>query len=235
MTDEPRAEHVVEAIARVMRDMPAIGKDDRASDQQGGYSYRGIEKITAAAAPLLAKHGVVIVPNVVTWTRDEITVGNNKIWHDDRLMVTYTIYGPAGIEDRIEAGPIACIGRDGADKGTNKALTQAYKYLLLQLLCVGDRAADNDGQSTEQDASEGPLRASDDDVAEIEEQMAALDDAQRHRLKDWWKVRRYGSLHPKNPYRKLAAQDVEPILDEIAQLIAEREENERAMREAAVS
>ena len=49
MTDEAKAGNVVEALARVMRDLPAIGKGGRASAQQGGYAYRGIEQITLDA------------------------------------------------------------------------------------------------------------------------------------------------------------------------------------------
>jgi hypothetical protein len=37
------------------------------------------------------------------------------------------------------------IGRDNSDKGANKAATAAWKYLLLHLFAIGDRADDSDG------------------------------------------------------------------------------------------
>jgi hypothetical protein len=153
VTAEAKAAHVIEALSRVMRDLPAIGKDQRASQQQGGYAYRGIEQITAALQPLLAKHGVVFVPKMTEWhPRSEFTI-NSKPWSDERVEVTYRVYGPGGIEDFIDVGPIPAIGRDNADKGTNKCMTQAFKYALTQVFCIGDSKDDADGQTHERDAA----------------------------------------------------------------------------------
>lgn len=154
MADEP-ARNVIEALARVAAELPGIGKDSHAAPDQGGYAYRGIEAITQAAQPLLAKHGVVFVPAVQLWTRDEVRVGKDqKLWHDELMQIIYTVYGPGGVDDKIEVGPIPAIGRDGADKGANKCMTQAFKYALLQLLCVSDSKDDSDGHTHEADSAE---------------------------------------------------------------------------------
>jgi hypothetical protein len=139
---------VTEALSRVMAELPGIGKDQRADPKQGGYAYRGIEAITRQVQPLLARYGVVIVPHVHSHDVIDIVV-NDKAWTDTRLLVSYTVYGPGGTEDRIEVGPILAIGRDNSDKGANKCMTQAFKYLLLQLLCVSDAKDDADGASVE--------------------------------------------------------------------------------------
>src|SRR5262245_35144839 len=89
---EPPAANVIEALQRVMRDLPAIGKESKADPDQGGYAYRGIEAITRHAQVLLARHRVLFVPRVTDWARDEVMVGsqtNRKVWHDERLMVLY--------------------------------------------------------------------------------------------------------------------------------------------------
>lgn len=130
--------------------MPGIGKGSQASAQQGGYSYRGIEAITREVQPLFAKHGIVVAPHVHSFEVDHIEV-NGKPWTDTRLLVSYTVYGPGGTDDKIEAGPILAIGRDNADKGANKCMTQAFKYLLLQLLCVADSKDDGDQASVQAD------------------------------------------------------------------------------------
>lgn len=140
--------NVVVALSHVMADMPGIGKGDR-SEQ--GYSYRGIEQITKEARPLLAKHGVVFVPRVVNREVYQVQI-NNRPWSDTVLEVVYTVYGPGGIEDRIEVGPLVGIGRDNSDKGANKAMSQAFKYALLQTLCIGDTKDDGDSQGHEADA-----------------------------------------------------------------------------------
>lgn len=135
--------NVVEALACVMNDLPGIGKGGQAAASQGGYKYRGIEQITAEVQGLFAKYGVVCVPRVRARTVEQITV-NEKPWTDTYLEVNWDIYGPGGTEDCLPATTFGH-GRDNSDKGTNKAQTQAFKYLLLQLLCISDPADDNDG------------------------------------------------------------------------------------------
>lgn len=151
--------NVVQAVSKVMAELPAIGKDGRAAANQGGYAYRGIEQITGHVQRLFAAHGVVMAPRVTSHEVIEITV-NNKPWSDTRLEVSYDVYGPGGVEDRITVGPIYAIGRDNSDKGANKAMTQAYKYALLQLLCISDSADDGDQASVQADHHPEPARPS---------------------------------------------------------------------------
>jgi hypothetical protein len=142
--------NVIEALARVERELPGIGKDQSASEQQGGYKYRGIEAITAQASVLLGKYGVVFVPKILSAEPHDLVV-NGKPWVEWRVMVSYTVYGPGGPLDHVEVGPMFGLGRDNSDKGVNKALTQTFKYALLQVLCIGDKADEADGQTPETD------------------------------------------------------------------------------------
>lgn len=142
----PPAANVIEALTRVMRELPAIGKDQEASQKQGGYAYRGIEQITRHTQGLFAKHGIVFVPHVRSYDVREIVVNSNP-WTDTYELVEYTVYGPGGLEDRITVGPVLAIGRDNSDKGANKCLTQAFKYALLQALCISDAKDDGDADT----------------------------------------------------------------------------------------
>jgi hypothetical protein len=149
-TEAPKPTNVVGALARVMAEIPGIGKDSQAAAQQGGYKYRGIEAITIHVQPLLAKYGVVFVPRVASTEVVDIEV-NGKPWTDTRLLVDYTIYGPGGIDDHIPGPCIYALGRDNSDKGANKAMTQAFKYAMLQVLCISDAKDDADGATHEAD------------------------------------------------------------------------------------
>lgn len=169
---------VTEAICRVMVELPGIGKDQTAAPAQGGYAYRGIEAITAAAQHLFGKYGVIFgVPKVIDRKTVDLTI-NGKPWTEEQLTIVYTVYGPSHrkvremrvptydeqgrvngvvtidevIDDSIEIGPLIGLGRDNVDKGTNKSLTQAYKYALIQTLCIGDSKDDGDGQGEAADA-----------------------------------------------------------------------------------
>lgn len=152
-----KAAHVIEALCRVMADLPGIGKEGQAAASQGGYKYRGIEQITAETQTLFARHGIVFVPRVVSWEIREIIVAG-KPWTDTIEEVAYDVYGPGGVNDCITVGPILAIGRDNSDKGANKCLTQAFKYALIQALSIGDGKDDADGTTHEADAPRPPAR-----------------------------------------------------------------------------
>ncbi len=170
-----RQNNVVAALSKIMEELPGIGKDQRASQQQGGYAYRGIEQITKALQPLLAKHGVVIVPREVEWRPVRELVVNNKPWTDEGVLVTYRIYGPGGIEDHIDVC-VPGIGRDNSDKGTNKALTQAFKYALIQTFCISDPNDDADGTTHQVDTQEpGWLAAPREAIEALQERVGGLE------------------------------------------------------------
>lgn len=132
---------VGQAVAQIMAELPGIGKDEQMGSGQYGYAYRGIDTITRHVQPLLAKHGVVIAPRS-TLVSMQPALDAKPGWQDVILSVEWTITGPDG--SQLTAQTIG-IGRDNADKGANKAQSQAYKYLLLQLLCIADKADDSDG------------------------------------------------------------------------------------------
>lgn len=141
MTDT-KPTNVIAALSAVMADLPGISKGEKSAQ---GYNYRGIEQITAEVQPLLAKHGVVFVPRVLARFTKDFELGS-KPWTEEQLTVEYTVYGPGGVDDTIVIGPVVGLGRDNSDKGANKAMTQAYKYALLQTLCIGDAKDDADAE-----------------------------------------------------------------------------------------
>ena len=168
------------ALAAVMSKLPGIGRDQNAAPGQGGYAYRGIEAITRHVQPLFAEHGVIVVPAVRTVDVKDITVANRP-WTDTTLIVDWQIVGPDG--SALSATTVG-IGRDNSDKGANKAMTQAFKYLLLQLLCVSDSSDDSDGKTHEADQQPEP-HPNADRVAHVLEQFKNMTDTQKEALKVW--------------------------------------------------
>jgi hypothetical protein len=207
-----RPQNVTEAIARVMADLPAIGKTGQAAASQGGYAYRGIEAITSEAQSLFGKYGVVFVPQVRAFDIKDIVVAG-KPWTDTILTVEYTVYGPnhgalhlkgigdekmeltSSVEDFIVVGPLIAIGRDNSDKGANKAMTQAFKYALLQVLCISDKKDDSDGHNFEADARPAPP---DPEIVEAKQGLAdviaSVPDDQQTILKSHLRGR-FGAAH----------------------------------------
>lgn len=189
-TTEAPAANVTEALCRVMRDLPGIGKDGQAAAAQGGYRYRGIEQITREAQGLFARHGIAFIPRVTSWDVREIEV-QGKPWTDTTLMVEYAIVGPN--DTRLTAAVVG-IGRDNSDKGANKAMTQAFKYAMLQALCISDADDDADGTTHERDADPTRTPAEPEALDDLRQQIGRLDDAAKADLAVRWKARNLHDL-----------------------------------------
>lgn len=130
---------VMNALGHVQAELPAIGRDSENTFQH--YHFRGIDALVAAVQPLLVKYGVLIVPNTLAVEHKMTETSKGGLFSQTFLKQGWAIYGPAG--DSITA-VTAGEGGDSSDKGTNKASTSAYKYLLLQLFCICDTNDDSD-------------------------------------------------------------------------------------------
>lgn len=148
MTEKP---NVVEALTAVMADVQAIRKGDKNSQQ--GYSFRGIDAVMNAVGPAFRKHGVVCLPVETRTTYRDVQTTTGKPAREVTAVVTYRFYGPAG--DYIEAQAPG-ESMDSGDKGTPKAMSVAYRTLLLQALTVPTDDPEPDAQSYERAPVERP-------------------------------------------------------------------------------
>jgi hypothetical protein len=138
---------VVEALSAVMEDVQAIGKNDRNTQQ--GYQFRGIDATVNAVGPAFRKHGVIAVPTQVEARYRDVRTSTDKPSRECTVLVTYRIYGPAG--DHIDA-QVPGESMDFGDKGAPKAMSVAYRILLLQALCIPTHDPEPDAQSYERAA-----------------------------------------------------------------------------------
>lgn len=203
--DRSKPANVIAALAKVMEELPGIGKNENSSQ---GYQYRGIEAITAEAQTLLGKYGVVFVPEVLERTVKDF-ISNGKPWTEDQLKVIYHVYGPGGVKDKIVVGPLYGLGRDNSDKGSNKSMTQCFKYALIQTLCIGDSKDDADKDVARESDAIQVRRVMAPDVQAVADQwpdvdafdrahhaytsaVGKLDQGQRGELKAWKGQNKFG-------------------------------------------
>ena len=128
--DQPTSVHA--RVLRVVADLPAIGKDSLNCPPRHEVQVPGIEDVIRVLRPLLAEHGVHLVPahRVVDDQRWETTQGNRSTRHRHvTLETTWTVWGADG--DSFEAVTVS-EGKDSADKALNKAMTASLKYAVLQ-------------------------------------------------------------------------------------------------------
>lgn len=122
---------VHEALARIVAELPAIGKNQRNVEQ--GFNFRGIDDVLNALNPLLGRYGVHYLPDVLERVATVRTTRGGSSMYEVNLHVRYTFYGPAGDE---VAGSGWGEGTDMGDKATNKAMTGAMKYVLFQVFAI---------------------------------------------------------------------------------------------------
>lgn len=130
---------VGEAVARVASEVGAINKDETNKEQ--GFKFRSIEAITDKVRPLLARHGVVIVPNVVSFDYSEQVSKGGARGIRCVANMAYQIVGPDG--SWITGGMLG-EAVDYGDKSTSKAVQMAFKYFLTELLTIGSGDAEAD-------------------------------------------------------------------------------------------
>jgi hypothetical protein len=169
MTDTQTPTNVNAALARVMVEMGGIAKK---AGGDLGFPYRGIDAICAAAQPLLGQYGVTTTPYVVARDEKKILKGRNQSeWSSTTVTVDWAVRGPswraAGTQSETDPGcadefvaRTEGLGEDNADKGINKAMTGAYKNLLLRILCIGDPQDDTDHESNQKALREAGDRSS---------------------------------------------------------------------------
>lgn len=134
-----------ERMAAILGELPAIGKNQENTGQ--GFMFRGIDDVLNELNPLLAKHGVYFVPDVVERIDEKRPASGNRINHAVHLHVRYRFYGLAG--DYVEASGWG-EGTDMGDKATNKAMTGAMKYVLFQTFAISTgEASDSDATPSE--------------------------------------------------------------------------------------
>lgn len=118
--------NVYERIAEVMKDVKFLAKDKHVTYGSTNYNAISEENVTSSVRKSLIKHGLVIVPVEQNHRRE----GN--------LSTVDTKYRIQCIDDKEDyiIAASSGTGSDTQDKGVGKAMTYAYKYLLLRVFAI---------------------------------------------------------------------------------------------------
>ncbi len=136
---------VYKAITDVAGELAArgISKDGRNAAQ--GFSFRGIDAVYNALAPLLAKHKLCILPRCV----DRICV--ERTTAKGTALFYVTVKAEFDLVSAVDGTKhtIATFGEamDSGDKATNKAMSAAYKYAAFQAFCIPTEETSADADS----------------------------------------------------------------------------------------
>lgn len=127
---------IFKKMSDVMKDVGSIGKDQK--NQAQGFKFRGIDQFVNALYPALTRHGVFMAPRCISEVHELVKVirGSGKEGTDKHvtIMMEYDFFAEDG--SKVTVGPIPAEGLDSGDKATNKALSAALKYALIQTFSI---------------------------------------------------------------------------------------------------
>lgn len=125
---------VYAAIGAVSKVMAGQGIAKGRQNQQQGYSFRGIDEVMNALAPVLADSGLVILPRMISRSCTERTTQKGGVLF---YVVVEAEFDFVAVSDG-STHTVRMFGEamDSADKATNKAMSAAYKYACFQAFCI---------------------------------------------------------------------------------------------------
>jgi len=143
------------AMAAVMADVGHISKDRK--NVQQGYNFRGVDDVYQALQVIMAKHGVFSLPTILGERSEERTTksGGSLIYRV--LTIKYTFYAFDG--SSVDCSVVG-EGMDSGDKASNKAMSVADKYALLQAFKIPTAEA-KDPENDDHDIDPKPGKQAD--------------------------------------------------------------------------
>jgi hypothetical protein len=136
---------VYKAINAVQKELSTVGiTKDRRNMQGNGYNFRGIDDVYNTIAPLLAKHGLCILPRVLARECVErVSQKGGALFYITVEVEFDFVSAEDGSKHTVKTFGEAM---DSGDKATNKAMSAAYKYAAFQAFSIPTEA-DNDADA----------------------------------------------------------------------------------------
>jgi hypothetical protein len=131
---DTQGNEVQKAIVAITRDIGSEGVAKGQRNKEQGYAYRGIDDMLNALSPLYAKHNIFIRPNVLEREVTEAKTKSGTALWKVTIKVEYHIV--SSLDGSREVCTTYGEAMDSADKASNKALSAAYKYLVIQLFAI---------------------------------------------------------------------------------------------------
>lgn len=138
---------IYQLIPKVMKDIGAVAKSRR--NEQQKYAFRGIEDFYQASHPAFIEHGIFCTPKVLEreeyrWERTN-DQGRSSTWIHVAIKVQHRFFASDGSFVDVETWGE---GIDNSDKATNKAMSGAMKYALIELFQVPTQDVEDADRTT---------------------------------------------------------------------------------------
>lgn len=143
--------NIYQKINEVMKKIEYLTKDDKVEFGTTKYKAISEEKVTTAVREQLVSQGIVIIPIEQQSENKELIRTEKSVFMLTSVHVKYRIQNIDDINDFIEVESNGT-GVDTQDKGVGKAMTYAYKYMLLRTFAIPTGEDPDKTSSAETDA-----------------------------------------------------------------------------------
>lgn len=127
--------NIYQKIREVMKAIEYLAKDDKVEFANTKYKAISEEKVTTAVRNELIKQGIVIIPIMQEATVTELVRTEKSVNQRADVHTKYRIQNIDDVNDFIEVESNGS-GVDTQDKAVGKAMTYAYKYMLLRTFAI---------------------------------------------------------------------------------------------------
>jgi hypothetical protein len=147
--------NVYQAINAVQSDLAKSGIGKDSTNTFDNYKFRGIDAVYNALSPLLAKHGLCVLPRMLTRTCEERQSQKGGALFYVTVEAEFDfVSAKDGSKHTVRTFGEAM---DRGDKATNKAMSAAYKYAAFQAFAIPTEG-DNDADATTHEVQAEPSR-----------------------------------------------------------------------------
>nr|DAQ65574.1 MAG TPA: ERF superfamily protein [Caudoviricetes sp.] len=130
MDTETKTPKIYDALIKANELVGAISKGN--TNQQQGFKFRGVDDVYNRLHPILAKCGIVIIPEVVSYEVTERQARNGVLLYTRATIRHHFTTSDGSSVTTLVVGE----AMDSGDKGMNKAMSIALKYALFQLFTI---------------------------------------------------------------------------------------------------
>lgn len=191
---------VYKAIAAVQGELAKTGITKDGVNSSQNYRFRGIDQVYGALSPLLAKHGLCVLPRIID--REMMERVTIKEWNGQKkesvlfyVTVTAEFDFVATADGSTHTVRTYGEAMDSGDKATNKAMSAAYKYAAFMAFAIpteGDN--DADAHTHEVEASPKPAKRADKPVCITPDQEIMLQDKGNEVGQEWPKFLKWAGI-----------------------------------------
>ena len=137
--------HVYEAITAVRAALASDGITKSRKNEQQGYAFRGIDEVYNAASRLLAENKLCIMPSFSE------RIVTERVNAKGTALFYVSVRGAFAFVSAVDGSSHTVVtygeAMDSGDKATNKAMSAAMKYCVLETFTVPTKG-DNDADAT---------------------------------------------------------------------------------------